>query len=98
MRVEQHAFAVDLPAALQALASRGITRLLVEGGSKVASNVVRADLVDEAALFTAPRVIGPGGIDALDGLPLSALTQSRSLVARAIETLGEDKLEIFERP
>ena len=64
------------PQVLKTLAGRGITRLMVEGGPTVAAAFVQADLVDEAALFRSPKAIGADGIDALEGLPLTALTQS----------------------
>jgi diaminohydroxyphosphoribosylaminopyrimidine deaminase/5-amino-6-(5-phosphoribosylamino)uracil reductase len=88
---------VDLAAALNLLAGRGITRLMVEGGPTVAAAFATADLVDEAALLRAPGLVGPDGIAALEGLPLSALTRSPRLKSRAIETVGEDTLELFER-
>ena len=67
---------LDLADVLKLLARRGVTRVMVEGGPILAAAFLRADLVDEAALFRSPNVIGPEGIDALDGLPLSALTRS----------------------
>jgi diaminohydroxyphosphoribosylaminopyrimidine deaminase/5-amino-6-(5-phosphoribosylamino)uracil reductase len=86
-----------LAAVLKLLAQRGITRLMVESGPILAAAFLRADLVDEAALFRSPAAIGPAGIDALDGLPLSALTQSRRLTAVGSETIGADTIETFER-
>ena len=47
---------------------------MVEGGPTVAAAFVQADLVDEAALFRSPNPLGEG-IDALEGMPLTALTQ-----------------------
>jgi diaminohydroxyphosphoribosylaminopyrimidine deaminase / 5-amino-6-(5-phosphoribosylamino)uracil reductase len=89
---------LDLMAVLKLLAKRGITRLMVEAGPILASSLVRADLVDEAALFRSRVPIGADGIDALDGLPLSALTQSPQLRRLASESVGEDSLETFVRP
>ncbi|WP_296524874.1 bifunctional diaminohydroxyphosphoribosylaminopyrimidine deaminase/5-amino-6-(5-phosphoribosylamino)uracil reductase RibD [Rhodoplanes sp.] len=89
---------LDLPAVLQALAGRGITRLMVEGGPTVASALLRADLVDEAVLIHGPAVIGPDGIDALAGLPLAALTAAPSLVLRETVMLGPDRLDAYARP
>ena len=89
---------LDLGAALKLLSERGITRLMVEAGPILAASLVRAGLVDEAALFRSPAPIGADGIDALDGLPLSALTQSPQLRRLASESLGDDTLETFERP
>ena len=73
-RVEGKDGRLDLAAVLKVLAGRGITRLMVEGGPTVAAAFVQADLVDEAALFRSPNPLGEG-IDALEGLPLTALTQ-----------------------
>lgn len=88
---------LDLLAALQCLAEKGITRLLVEGGSKVASSFVAAGLVDEVWLFRGAKPIGDDGIAALDALPLSAITGSRDFVQRASETIENDILTIYER-
>jgi diaminohydroxyphosphoribosylaminopyrimidine deaminase/5-amino-6-(5-phosphoribosylamino)uracil reductase len=88
---------IDLLAMLRLLADRGITRAMVEGGPTVAASFVAADLVDEAAIFRAPAVIGADGIDALEGMPLSALTASPRLVSRGIEAIGVDSLERYER-
>jgi diaminohydroxyphosphoribosylaminopyrimidine deaminase/5-amino-6-(5-phosphoribosylamino)uracil reductase len=88
---------LGLPAVLHALAEKGITRLMVEGGSRVASSFVAADLVDEVWLLRAPQTIGADGIAALDALPLSEITQSPRLKLRASETLESDTLTIYER-
>src|SRR5512141_150710 len=65
---------LDLLALLHALSGKGITRLMVEGGSRVASSFVAADLADEIWLLRGPDTIGTDGIPALDAMPLSALT------------------------
>lgn len=88
---------LDLPAVLHALAEKGITRLLVEGGARVASSFVAAGLVDEVWLLRGPDPIGADGIAALDALPLTAITQSPALKVRASETLQGDTLTIYER-
>lgn len=96
LRVDEIARKEDLRATLALLAKRGITRLMVEGGPTLAASLVKADLVDEAVLLHAPKTLGQG-IDALEGLPLTALTQSPRLVARGIEMAGDDRMELFER-
>jgi diaminohydroxyphosphoribosylaminopyrimidine deaminase/5-amino-6-(5-phosphoribosylamino)uracil reductase len=88
---------LDLTAVLHALAGKGITRLLVEGGSRVASSFVAQDLVDEVWLLRGAEPIGDGGIAALDALPLTAITQSPKLKVRASESLQRDTLTIYER-
>jgi diaminohydroxyphosphoribosylaminopyrimidine deaminase/5-amino-6-(5-phosphoribosylamino)uracil reductase len=88
---------LDLQAVLHALAEKGITRLLVEGGSRVASSFVAADLVDEMWLLRGPNSIGADGVPALDALPVSAITQSPQFKVRASESLQNDTLTIYER-
>jgi len=88
---------LDLAAVLHALADKGITRLLVEGGARVASSFVAAGLVDEVWLLRGPDPIGADGVAALDALPLTTITQSPVLKLRASETLQKDTLTIYER-
>jgi diaminohydroxyphosphoribosylaminopyrimidine deaminase / 5-amino-6-(5-phosphoribosylamino)uracil reductase len=97
LRVPATAGRVDHSAMLHVLGERGITRLMVEGGPTVAASLVAADLVDEAAIFRSTVTIGPTGIDALEGLPLSAVTASPRFISRGVEMVGEDRLETFER-
>ena len=68
---------------------------MVEGGATVAASFVAADKVDEAMLVRSDKSIGEGGIDALDGLPLSALTER--LRPRARERVDLDTIESYER-
>jgi diaminohydroxyphosphoribosylaminopyrimidine deaminase / 5-amino-6-(5-phosphoribosylamino)uracil reductase len=88
---------IDLPAVLHALAEKGITRLMVEGGARVASSFVTAGLADEIWLLRGPDKVGADGVAALDALPISAITQSPGFKVRASETVGKDTLTIYER-
>jgi diaminohydroxyphosphoribosylaminopyrimidine deaminase/5-amino-6-(5-phosphoribosylamino)uracil reductase len=87
---------LDLLAVLRALASRGITRVMVEAGPILSAAFLAADLVDEAALFRSRDALGEG-IDALEGMPLSALTLSPKLRLAGSEQVGHDTLQIYER-
>ncbi|MFT0859025.1 bifunctional diaminohydroxyphosphoribosylaminopyrimidine deaminase/5-amino-6-(5-phosphoribosylamino)uracil reductase RibD [Ancylobacter sp. G4_0304] len=86
---------LDLAEALRLLAVRGITRLMVEAGPRVASAFVAADLVDEADIFTGPDPLGANAIDALEGLPLAAL--DTHLVEVETHTHGRDRLRVMRR-
>jgi len=88
---------LDLAAVLHALSEKGITRLLVEGGARVASSFVAASLVDEVWLLRGPDAVGTDGVAALDALPLTAITQSPAFKRSASETLQKDTLTIYER-
>ncbi len=88
---------LDLVEMLHLLAGRGITRLMIEGGPTVAAALLTADLVDAAVLLHSDKILGPDAIDAIAGMPLTALTQSPRFRLHASEIAGTDRLEFFER-
>jgi diaminohydroxyphosphoribosylaminopyrimidine deaminase/5-amino-6-(5-phosphoribosylamino)uracil reductase len=94
---DDHQPGLDLKAVLHTLSEQGITRLLVEGGAKVASSFLKAGLADEFWLFQSVKDIGDGGVAALEGQELSVITRSPSFMLRASETIGCDILTIYER-
>jgi riboflavin biosynthesis pyrimidine reductase len=50
----------DLPGLVAALHTRGLTRLLCEGGPGLLTDLLRADLVDELFLTSSPQLVGDG--------------------------------------
>jgi diaminohydroxyphosphoribosylaminopyrimidine deaminase/5-amino-6-(5-phosphoribosylamino)uracil reductase len=97
IRVPVSGRGVDLAAVLKELGRRGVTRLMVEGGSRIAASFVEAGFADEVWLYRGPVTIGADGVAALDGLPLTTVTQSPCYRIRATERLGRDTLTIYER-
>jgi diaminohydroxyphosphoribosylaminopyrimidine deaminase/5-amino-6-(5-phosphoribosylamino)uracil reductase len=97
IRVAATGARLDLKAVLRALADKGITRLMVEGGARVASAFVSAGLADEIWLLGGPETIGAGGVPALDAVSLAAITQSPAFKVHASEMLQNDTLTIYER-
>jgi diaminohydroxyphosphoribosylaminopyrimidine deaminase/5-amino-6-(5-phosphoribosylamino)uracil reductase len=88
---------LDLLAVLARLAERGITRVMVEAGPILAAAMLKADLVDEAAVLRSSKRIGADGINALEGLPLTALMQSPRLELIRTEFAGADTIELLAR-
>jgi diaminohydroxyphosphoribosylaminopyrimidine deaminase/5-amino-6-(5-phosphoribosylamino)uracil reductase len=86
---------LELSAVLKLLAVRGITRLMVEGGPTLGAALIAADLVDEAIFFHAAKVVGAGGLDALDEAAFAALT--RRLKCVTSEPVGADRQDLYER-
>jgi diaminohydroxyphosphoribosylaminopyrimidine deaminase / 5-amino-6-(5-phosphoribosylamino)uracil reductase len=86
---------LDLKDALEFLAAKGVTRLMVEGGPTLAAAFIAADLVDEAILFHSQTVVGPDGIDALADTAMRALTQRLRLVGS--ERVGPDRQDNYEQ-
>lgn len=62
-RLPQGPDGVSLPALARRLAREGRHEVLVEGGARLATAWLHANLVDRLALFTAPRVLGERGLE-----------------------------------
>lgn len=98
----------DLVATLDALAAhgreRGRTRgvatggeVLVEGGGQVAASFIEAGLVDAVEWFRAPIVLGAEGRAAIGGFVLKELSGAPRFRRVAVEPLGDDLWERYER-
>lgn len=86
---------LDLKAALQALAAKGLTRILSEGGGIVAASLLKAGLVDDLALFSAGLLIGSEGRPALGPLGLTALADGPRLSLKDACALGPDTFSLW---
>ena len=84
-----------LATGLAALGERGITRLLVEGGGRLAAALTRARLVDRLVWVHAPMVIGGDGIPAIGEFGLESLSEAPSFERLSTETVGDDVLTVF---
>lgn len=88
---------LSLPFALAALAARGITRLMVEGGARLASQLFRGNLVDEAVIFRSPDVTLPDGVPALDDMSLAAVLEQDRYRLIGEERFGKDTARTYWR-
>lgn len=86
----------DLPAVLRDLYSRDIRRVYVEGGPTLASAFIAAGLVDEYAVYVAPKVLG-GPRLAVTDIGVDTIADARELTITSVESLGDDIL-ITARP
>ncbi|WP_075214719.1 bifunctional diaminohydroxyphosphoribosylaminopyrimidine deaminase/5-amino-6-(5-phosphoribosylamino)uracil reductase RibD [Mongoliimonas terrestris] len=83
---------VDFADVLFQMGQKGLTRLMVEGGSTVARRLIEEDLVDEVQLVFGSVTIGAGGVPALAGLPVEDLIASPRFQTRLRRRLGDDRL------
>ena len=82
---------VDLAHLLRQLARRGVAHLLVEGGASVQAAFLAAGLVDEVAVFVAPKILG-GGKDWLGGAGPARMADALRLARVEMRQVGEDLL------
>ncbi len=88
---------VDLAGVMAMLAQKGITRVLVEGGGRLAASLLAADLVDRLAIFRSGVVIGGDGLAAVAGYGLEKLDLARRYTRQSLQEIGADALETWAR-
>jgi diaminohydroxyphosphoribosylaminopyrimidine deaminase/5-amino-6-(5-phosphoribosylamino)uracil reductase len=86
---------LDLGLVLAALAARGITRVLVEGGAELATSLLRQRRVDRLAWFRAPMLIGGDGHAALGALGVEALVDAIGVENVDATLVARDRLERY---
>lgn len=86
----------ELRQVLAALAGEGITRVLVEGGARLATSLLQKRLVDRLYLFDAPLLIGADGEPALHPLGVQRLADAARWRRIEDRFLGPDRLAVLE--
>ncbi|SMH52511.1 bifunctional diaminohydroxyphosphoribosylaminopyrimidine deaminase/5-amino-6-(5-phosphoribosylamino)uracil reductase RibD [Azospirillum agricola] len=87
----------DPAAALAALAGRGVTRLLVEGGATLAGALMGAGLVDRLEWFRTASLIGGDGLSAVAGFGVDRLDGMARFERTAVRVAGSDLAESYRR-
>jgi diaminohydroxyphosphoribosylaminopyrimidine deaminase / 5-amino-6-(5-phosphoribosylamino)uracil reductase len=85
----------DVGLVLKALAARGVTRLLVEGGASVQASFLDRGLADRLEVFGAPMVLGGGGRPSIDAVAALSLDEAPRFRRTGLKVLGTDVLESF---
>jgi diaminohydroxyphosphoribosylaminopyrimidine deaminase/5-amino-6-(5-phosphoribosylamino)uracil reductase len=88
---------IDLDLALQALAARGMTRVMSEGGPQVADALAKAGLIDEITLLTHMQPLGRQGLLAVGPHLRALLDDNTQFEAQSSMILGEDRIDHFAR-
>ena len=88
------AFALD---AAKLLANKGLNRILIEGGGKVASSFLQAGLVDRIYALRAPMVVGGDGRSSIADLSLGQLSDAPRFNRVETRVFGPDTLDILDR-
>lgn len=80
----------DLDSALARLHERGVRSVLVEGGSRLATEFVRRELVDRLEWHVAPIMLGAGGRPALGDLGIDSIAGCLRWRTESVRQLGDD--------
>lgn len=88
---------IDIAEALRALAGRGLTRVMVEGGARLAATLLQAGLVDRLEWFRSPSLIGGDGVPAVEAFGVDSMDQLARFERTDIRQLGPDLWERLTR-
>ncbi|NTU85349.1 MAG: 5-amino-6-(5-phosphoribosylamino)uracil reductase, partial [Chloroflexales bacterium] len=80
---------VDLAALLARLGGRGVASLMVEGGARLLTGLLRARLADRLAVCVAPKLLGEG-ISAVGDLGLERLADAYTMRDVTVTRYGVD--------
>jgi diaminohydroxyphosphoribosylaminopyrimidine deaminase/5-amino-6-(5-phosphoribosylamino)uracil reductase len=84
---------IDLPILMERLGHRGLTSVLVEGGSMVAGAALKAGVVDKVLFFYAPKILGgDDGIPMCTGQGPEKMEACMPLIDTHVERMGDDIL------
>jgi diaminohydroxyphosphoribosylaminopyrimidine deaminase/5-amino-6-(5-phosphoribosylamino)uracil reductase len=86
-----------IAAVLELLYARGVRNLMIEGGGRVAAAFVTAGVVDAIDWFRAPILLGGDGRPGVAALSLARLANAPKFRRLAVEALGDDLWERYER-
>ena len=95
IEIAQNAELADI---LAKLGEAGLTSILVEGGATLATAFLKAGLVDRVYWFRAPMTIGGDGLPGIAPMHVDRLAQGVGLRCVGRRALGNDVLELYERP
>jgi len=84
-------------AVLKALGAKGITRVLAEGGARLAASLMRECLADRIEWFRAASIIGGDGLPALQGFGLERLAEAPAFERTSVRQCGADVVESYRR-
>lgn len=80
-----------------ALGEKGLTRVLIEGGGRIAASFLAAGLVDRLAWFHGPRILGGDAVPAAAAIGEEVLERAPRFQRTDMAELGDDVLELLRR-
>jgi diaminohydroxyphosphoribosylaminopyrimidine deaminase / 5-amino-6-(5-phosphoribosylamino)uracil reductase len=88
---------VSLTDLMKMLGQRGVQSILLEGGSRLAGEMLRHNLIDELVIFIAPKIIGSDGFSPLSLQGLGSMEQAVKLNFINVKRSGADII-VHARP
>ncbi len=87
---------VEMTDLLRKLATRGVQTILLEGGSRLAGDMLQHGLIDECVFFYAPKIVGNGFAPfVIQGI--TTMDEAIKITVQRVQMSGQDVL-VYARP
>lgn len=83
---------VDLKKLVKEIGKRGITNILIEGGSRLTASAVKERIIDKVLIFYAPIFLGSNGISMIGNLGIKKMKDAIHFKNIRVKRVGEDML------
>ncbi|MGE7876192.1 bifunctional diaminohydroxyphosphoribosylaminopyrimidine deaminase/5-amino-6-(5-phosphoribosylamino)uracil reductase RibD [Peribacillus muralis] len=89
--VQKNDDGLDLSALMKELFNKGITDVLLEGGSEVNASFLRAGLIDKFLIYVAPKLLGGrNSLTPFTGVNVDTMDEALDVAFSGVDTFGED--------
>lgn len=88
---------VDMATLMQNLGSRGLTRVLCEGGGTLAASLLSDGLVDQLVVFSAGKVLGAEGKPSVGAVGIGQLANAPEFQLMEQRRVGADIMHVWRR-
>ncbi|GAG30712.1 unnamed protein product, partial [marine sediment metagenome] len=80
---------VDLSKLMERLGAMGLTSVLVEGGSRIITSLLKEGLVDKLVICIAPKILGRG-LEAIGDIGITRIDDAIRLSESTVKRMGDD--------
>ena len=88
---------VDVASLMQVLGTRGLTRVLCEGGGTLAASLLAGGLVDQLVVFSAGKVLGAEGKPSVGAVGIGQLANAPEFRLTEQRRVGADVMHVWRR-
>lgn len=82
---------LNLRTLMEELYKKGITDVLLEGGSEVNASFLRAGLIDKYLIYIAPKLLGGrNSLTPYTGMNVDTMDEAMDVAFSGVDTFGED--------
>ena len=88
---------LNMKSVTQKISELGYINILVEGGSKLTTSLLKGNFIDKIYWFRSSKIMGNDGLDAIKDLGISSIKQMKRFKLTANQAYSNDHLSVYSR-